>query len=1363
MKATIRVQGGCAVEMGPVSEGAPALAFVDNALMSNGRPKAMPLPELWPDAIPTGMRFLSKPEGKWIFTEERRDHVSMKGPFGDRLIWTEKGKPPMQKIGTNIVALGIGRPALPPVVKAASAISPSTPVGVLVDSGGTHPNERTRRLRIAYETSQGVLAPGAAGTVTLTKASQSIRWTWGNVDLELKVKAIWVFAGYAEGEEVHVVTLDAGTSEWLDLGNATGNGTRATDFEAAGPYQYCTTFVREIDGIVEESGPSAASLPVSGKSVRKVLFSPETDGLLDALPDTQEWKTAYGPWQVMGPSDFPDGEDTRTVLSVVQSGGGWLAELQHAHDHAIGERLLLRGAVAGVSYFLSASVTEVPSAMTLKLQVDGLTQAKLDETDSMTLGLSRVFFRTILRTEDAGGDGTRIVLSGPHPWQTDDRLVLQGLGDPDIWANKLLTVTVKAEEPTYLYVAGVPVVASPSADAKIRARLSILAHRADVDLPPKGTLVEVPTKDGLFRVSLIGSARVDGVSRWVLEGLLPSLASETGILRWAPTARFFTKRRLWRTGTTGEWRLVAELAMDVWEHRDVKSDGQLDEVLATEYQTSAGYVVFDPPPRDLHRLREHLGGLWGVSGNTLRASEPGSPWAWPDIYCWTFPSAPREILPFNGGMCVLCAEGIFRVDGPPGSAVQSATAATDGCIAGDSAVVAGGRILYASARGILAFDGHQSAPIAPGRVPDGFWRQPSVFTGEDSLGGALALPSHQTAGYHRLSESPALREAGLLPTREVRGAVDGLAAFYVGGRYVAYWRAGEDEFQGHGMVVVDLNDPQHPVTFSGLRIRDAFVDEFETPWLLMPLPEYGPHNSFAVAYVEDYPNAPYTNPDSGPTTVEEMAQLPGFAVIQQTKGNAHFRMLHLLQKDGVRLSPEIPLEATYTVTVDPMPATGYFVVTSTTTDNASTPGCIYRRLDISLRGESTKPLPVGDYVIRVQCNEDAGRSAEIPVKVTPDWKVCGSAEQAQAWGGTTRTIEFIKDEPIEEGSSIYDAQVAVWSVVPFGGTLALLGVRNLGGCSSESFWSTPAPTYGEGGVLIGYQHIVSTISYAVPIMADSRAIYEVTFNGRLRRHAFTQDESVLIFQTASASNRMAVSAASGVLPGASVKAFNGEIYVAGGATAAWTWRDSQGGENNFPMAQNGNGAAFFDNQVNAAVTSAAGWTVGTWATGRTGSRVLGKLAFGTHTMIPLLDMGEPKIRPLLHVYGGELLVSGGSSELRFVDGATGPKNLDLSRNTFNSTVTGSDTWADPASNCGVRSYGRVIGYGGAFFDPGTDSASGSWTGLNDQGATVNVIQQDANGRPQIVAPHSVSMGAWETGTNGTPGIRILGVNGRVLR
>jgi hypothetical protein len=341
--------------------------------------------------------------------------------------------------------------------------------------------------------------------------------------------------------------------------------------------------------------------------------------------------------------------------------------------------------------------------------------------------------------------------------------------------------------------------------------------------------------------------------------------------------------------------------------------------------------------------------------------------------------------------------------------------------------------------------------------------------------------------------------------------------------------------------------------------------------------------------------------------------------------------------------------------------------------------------------------------------------------------------------------------------------VAVASVVDFGGTLGVVGIRNLGGCSSESFWWKPDASYGHGGVLIGYQHLVSTISYAVPIMADSRAIYEVTFNGRTRRHAFTVDDMVLLYQTACTSNRMSTSAIAGTLPGSSVKASNGEVYVAGGATDDWTWRDAGGGERQWPSAQSGNGSMFFDNQANHGETSASGWSVYPWKVGRTGSRVLGKLDLAERRIDTVLDMGEPKIRPLLHVHGDELLVSGGSAELRFADGSSGPKNLDLVRSTYTSSLTGSDTWFMPDENCGTRSHGRLEAYAGGFNDPGTDSVSGAWTGLDGQGVPVNVVQQDANGRPVIATPYSVTVCAWETGTSGASGIRILGVNGRVLR
>ena len=47
--------------------------------------------KVWPTEIPKDARYLNKPKGTWVFTNQKRDYVDYADGMGSRLVWTESG------------------------------------------------------------------------------------------------------------------------------------------------------------------------------------------------------------------------------------------------------------------------------------------------------------------------------------------------------------------------------------------------------------------------------------------------------------------------------------------------------------------------------------------------------------------------------------------------------------------------------------------------------------------------------------------------------------------------------------------------------------------------------------------------------------------------------------------------------------------------------------------------------------------------------------------------------------------------------------------------------------------------------------------------------------------------------------------------------------------------------------------------------------------------------------------------------------------------------------------------------------------------------------------------------------------------
>lgn len=1391
--SNVRVAGGCFSAQVPLPDGGQAISYVDNALLTHGRPEPLAMPEVWPTPIPDHSRFLARHKGEWFFTKERRDMVVHADASGEQLVWTEAGAYPTKRVGTTVVGLGLSRPGMPPQVKSLGSSCVSSVAGTLQNGSGSHPAERTRYVRIAYETKEGVLPPSPAGSVIVSTFGQSISWSWVNVPQIQDVVRIMVFAGYTKGEEIHVASLNPGTSTWLDLGTAVDSGVMAIDYEMTGTYQYAYTVVRQVEGFIDESGPSPVSQRISGNTVREVTISQETENLMDGMPDVTTWGVNDGGWQILGSKDFEG--YAHNVIFLQESGVGlWSVDLAGEHDFFKDEAVVFKGKTSddATPLVFRATVKQVQNGNRLQLDIEGFVAGTVMLIAPGSMFVVRQMSSPILRFEDAGAKGLQVFTAQAHPWKTGDKVFLRGIGLTAFDETKPVTLTVENPKAFYLLSSGIPA-GHTAPDAVVYTSASYFLHQSAHPVPPAGTMIEI-TMDGKTQRArvLSGMTGADGISSWLLDQPMFSVKNGTGLVRWSVSGSHLVRRRLFRTGTTGEWRLVAELPMDVMTFRDSVPDSQLGEVIATYYQNSRGFVVYDAPPRDLSGIRSHAGALWGISGNTVRASEPGFPGAWPDLYQWSFSSRPQRIESYNGALIVFCSDAIYRIDGDsPEHAVLSVTQATDGCMAPASVVVASGRIFYIGRTGLMAFDGNHAVPVAHGRIPDGFWRMPSVYSEIDageSIGHNTVIPTRHTAAYQRIAEYPVIHETGMSDVREILGPCVNLAAFYSGGKYVAYWRALDTEFSGHGCVIVDLMDPKTPVTTSGLRILDAFVDEYETPWLMLQAARDIRLNAFAMGYTTDYPNTPYT-PEGvydpwnktyfyGPVRTEDLEQLPREVWITTRRGHAQFTLMHTRIRDGEPLNPELGEDTEYVVTVTPAPPAGTWVVEQARNINNTLPNTVFRVLKVALGhgGNSDNPieLPEGDFTIEISCKLDPAKRAKAIVHVTKDWSVKGEEFEGVAVPEAERTLRFISDVPIEPGVSINKLTMRAWPTVDFGGTVGVWEDQAL--VDKLRLWFEPVEGATNGSVDFGIEHITTTDTVFPARFTDSRAIYTTNFGGVRKQFAF-----YTINSTIQVDARWPDFAPSSAIPGTAPgmtwhQTAKGEVYAAGGVKDAYVegWSTNSLPVNNCKGQDILDSVAITSHPASTAAERNAGyglWKIGSYGTGSgtpdgegylmgpEGVRILAAstLSEGTKSpdepgcwgwslgndgltailkfdpaerrMVKLGDVGEPKIRPVLNenVATGELHILGGTCYLQTQSYGTRKANYRTSASCEEGEPT-AEMLEYPA--CGTVCHGvdgmKTVAVG----DGGQDSRTGSWyAGRREEG-----IVKDASGTEYTAGP-----------------------------
>lgn len=250
--------------------------ILDNVDLRSGTPKPFKAPE-WQFATASTTTRSWSYRGRWFHSANWQDHVGEFTAGIERVFTTEEGKYPTKTIGGVTALLGTRRPQTTLTVISGSNTSPSGLSGALDLTGKGNLPDGERLYRVSAKTADGIMPPCTPITITVadpTHLGASVSLSWGAVP---KATAYIVFEG-TQTAQYRLVELPANTLTYLDTGSVTSSGDSADQFLQTQPFAYAYTYVRNVNGVYDESGLSAPSVDVTAAQGRIITRDFINDG-----------------------------------------------------------------------------------------------------------------------------------------------------------------------------------------------------------------------------------------------------------------------------------------------------------------------------------------------------------------------------------------------------------------------------------------------------------------------------------------------------------------------------------------------------------------------------------------------------------------------------------------------------------------------------------------------------------------------------------------------------------------------------------------------------------------------------------------------------------------------------------------------------------------------------------------------------------------------------------------------------------------------------------------------------------------------------------------------------------------------------
>lgn len=238
--------------------------------------------------VPVGTKHIFEYRGKWWFSSEHREWAAEFVGRQERLYYTEsgyapgEGKIPMKIIDGVAAPLGLPRPLAPVTVDKGVSTEPPGLTLALGPVGSAFQEDSTSATyRIGYRTAEGLLPPGPTITIAIPKNGTAIlKWSAPNLEAVVKV----VIYGRTSGKEQILEELVPEMSQFIDDGSLSPHGEYASNLDTEDVYFYFHTFIRDVNGHIDESGPSPLTGQINTSGVRKITRNPQFEGMESGTP-----------------------------------------------------------------------------------------------------------------------------------------------------------------------------------------------------------------------------------------------------------------------------------------------------------------------------------------------------------------------------------------------------------------------------------------------------------------------------------------------------------------------------------------------------------------------------------------------------------------------------------------------------------------------------------------------------------------------------------------------------------------------------------------------------------------------------------------------------------------------------------------------------------------------------------------------------------------------------------------------------------------------------------------------------------------------------------------------------------------------
>jgi len=318
------------------------VAYMENLDVRGGKAVPVHLPLVNPAvSVPTGSVQVFSYRSRLIFSSLRRDYAAEYLDSRERIYWTQYGGNPQKMIEGVTVPLGTTPPLVPPGVTTGTYVSPQS-INITVGAGGSIPQYTNLTFRLAYQTAFGILPPSGIIQPTVNIAGAMITLTWSNAVMDTPANAIIVFLGTVGGDERYLATLGPKESVYVYSAPMTAFGDLASNYDQQDNYTYCTTYLRNVNGVEDESGPSSPSPSVASANSRSVSVSPWSEGLLNSS-NIIPWTA---PFKLVDINSLPGtSSNPLTVASITQETGTnkILCTFTGNHYFVNNERIFIHG------------------------------------------------------------------------------------------------------------------------------------------------------------------------------------------------------------------------------------------------------------------------------------------------------------------------------------------------------------------------------------------------------------------------------------------------------------------------------------------------------------------------------------------------------------------------------------------------------------------------------------------------------------------------------------------------------------------------------------------------------------------------------------------------------------------------------------------------------------------------------------------------------------------------------------------------------------------------------------------------------------------------------------------------------------